>query len=121
MYLAKASVLASSAEGDTLIDILEWWKNNTIKLPHWSKAAQCVFLMQPSSAAAEHVFSILNRINDKQTNSLENYAECTVMLQYNKHKNKHLFFLHFVKEVLRIIGYFLSIKCTWLRNAGIEL
>ena len=27
-YLAKASVLVSPAEGDTLIDILEWWKLN---------------------------------------------------------------------------------------------
>ena len=33
------------------------------------------------------IFSILNRISDNQTNSLEDYVESTVMLQYNKRKN----------------------------------
>ena len=83
-YLAKASVVASS---DRSIDSLEWWKNNGTKLPYWSQAAQWIFLVQPSSAAAERVFSILNRFSDAQTNSLEDYVESTVMLQYNKRNN----------------------------------
>ena len=42
--------------------------------------------MQPLSAAAEHVFSMLNRLfSDQQQNSLEDYMEATIMLQYNKH------------------------------------
>ena len=42
------------------------------------------FSTQPSSAAAEGVFSVLNNsFGANQTNSLEDYVEATVMLQYN--------------------------------------
>ena len=57
------------------------------KLSYWSTAAQKVFLVQPSSAAAERVFSILNRFSDTQTNFLEDYVESTLMLQYNHQKS----------------------------------
>ena len=88
-YLAKASALASSLDSsDGSMDSLEWWKDNSIELVYWSQVAQWVFLVQPSSAAAERVFSILNRISDSQTNYLEDYVESTVMLHYNKRKNK---------------------------------
>ena len=41
--------------------------------------------MQPSSAAAERVFSLLNNsFNAKQRSSLEDYIEGSVMLQYNR-------------------------------------
>ena len=69
------------------MDVLEWWKNNSVELPYWSQAAQWIFLVQPSSAAAERVFFILNRIGDTLANSLEDYVESTVMLKYNKCKN----------------------------------
>ena len=64
--LAKASALASSSDGS--MDVLEWWKNNSVELPYWSQAAQWIFLVQASSAAAERVFSILNLIGDTQAN-----------------------------------------------------
>ena len=64
--LAKASALALSSDGS--MDVLEWWKNNSVELPYWSQAAQCIFLVQASSAAAERVFSILNLIGDTQAN-----------------------------------------------------
>ena len=52
---------------------------------YWSSSARMVFLVQPSSAAAERVFSMLNRsFGDQQRNSLEDYVEATNMLQYNK-------------------------------------
>ena len=36
-------------------------------------------------SAAERVFSMLNRsFGDQQQNSLEDYVEATIMLQYNK-------------------------------------
>ena len=38
---------------------------------------------QPSSAAAERVFSILQRFTAQQQSSLEDYIELSVMLQYN--------------------------------------
>ena len=43
-----------------------------------------VLLVQPSSAAAERVFSILSSsFTERQTSSLEDYIETSVMLQYN--------------------------------------
>ena len=43
-----------------------------------------VLLMQPSSAAAERVFSLLeNSLSEKQARTLEDYIETSIMLQYN--------------------------------------
>ncbi len=39
--------------------------------------------VQPSSAAAERVFSILQRFTAQQQSSLEDYMELSIMLQYN--------------------------------------
>jgi len=77
IYIAKASDVDSS------VDILEWWKSASVELTHWPNAAQKVLSIQPSSAAAERVFSILSRFTNTQMNSLEDYVECTIMLQYN--------------------------------------
>ena len=41
------------------IDPLHWWKAHESALPQWAKATRKVSLMQSSSAAAEHVFSLL--------------------------------------------------------------
>ena len=79
-YLARAA--------DTRADIppLEWWKRNAVALPNWSEAAKKILLLQPSSAAAERVFSLLNSsFSEQQDNSLQAYIECSLMLQYNKH------------------------------------
>ena len=41
-------------------------------------------LLQPSSAAAERVFSLLsNSFKENQQNALEDYISTSVMLQYN--------------------------------------
>lgn len=68
---------------DDAYDPLEWWKCNASALPHWSKVAQKMFLLQPSSAATERVFSLLkSSFNDQQDNSLKDYIESSLMLQY---------------------------------------
>ena len=42
-------------------------------------------LSQPSSAAAERVFSLLNNsFKENQARALEDYIETLIMLQYNK-------------------------------------
>ena len=65
---------------------LRWWKNNCDFLPHWSALARQILLVQPSSAAAERVFSLLaNSFGDQQTNALQDYIETSIMIQYNKH------------------------------------
>ena len=61
-----------------------WWKRNEEVLPNWSNTCKSVLLVQPSSAAAERVFSILsNSFTDRQEHSLKEYIETFVMLQYN--------------------------------------
>ena len=47
-------------------------------------ACKNVLLIQPSSAAAERAFSILcNSFGERQESSLQDYIECSIMLQYN--------------------------------------
>ena len=50
-----------------------------LSLCFWSTAFKLVLLVQPSSAAAERVFSLL-----RQSSSLEDYIETSLMLQYNR-------------------------------------
>ena len=53
-------------------------------LPNWSSTCKSVLLVQPSSAAAERVFSSLSKsFTDRQEHSLKDYIETSVMLQYN--------------------------------------
>ena len=78
-YLARVADIAQD------LDPLEWWKLNTSSLPNWSLAARKVLLVQPSSAAAERVFSLLKAsFGDQQDSSLQDYVETSLMLQYNK-------------------------------------
>ena len=53
-YMAKAT------DAGMDIELLTWWKKYASDLPYWSSAACKVALVQPSSAAAERVFSHLN-------------------------------------------------------------
>ena len=70
-------------------DKMDWWKRHDPELPHWSSACKSVLLLQPSSAAAEGVFSLLeNSFKNRQTISLEDYMQTSVMFQYNYRKNE---------------------------------
>ena len=82
LYVAKAvDVRINSPD-----DLLKWWKQNCTDLPKWSTAAQKVFLVQPSSAASERVFSLLKAsFSDQQELTLQDYIEASLMLQYNGH------------------------------------
>ena len=52
-YLAQAEDVSPS------VDPIVWWRDHAHKLPHWSQACKFITLIQPSSAAAERVFSLL--------------------------------------------------------------
>ena len=54
-YLAGSEDVRVSSQ----TDLIQWWKSHETDLPNWAKACQRVLLVQPSSAAAERVFSIL--------------------------------------------------------------
>ena len=74
-YLARAN-------GANTPDICQWWNNETA-LPNWSGAAKKSILVQPSSAASERVFS--NNTWTKANNTLVDYIESCLMVQYNNH------------------------------------
>ena len=68
------------------------WTVNFVQKGKWAKNELCdsglhgsshFLLVQPSSAAAERVFSILQRFTAQQQSSLEDYLELSVMLQYH--------------------------------------
>ena len=51
--------------------------------------AAILAIQQPSSAAVERVFSMLNNtFKDQQHNSLQDYLEASIMLRYNNCTNK---------------------------------
>ena len=73
--------LALAADVNADVNILEWWKNHSCPgsdfcFPHWSSAVWKVLLVQPSSATAEHVFSMLNQsFGEQKQNALEDLVE----------------------------------------------
>uniref|UniRef100_A0A1X7TYF9 HAT C-terminal dimerisation domain-containing protein n=1 Tax=Amphimedon queenslandica TaxID=400682 RepID=A0A1X7TYF9_AMPQE len=77
-YMARAKDI------DKEVCPLNWWKQNQDDLPVWSREAKKVFLLQPSSASVERVFSLLkSSFGDKQETALQDYIEASLMLQYN--------------------------------------
>ena len=63
---------------------LEFWRTHETSLPEWAAAAKKVVLVQPSSAACERVFSLLNNsFSTQQDSSLQDYIETSIMMQYN--------------------------------------
>ena len=67
-------------------DSLEFWQvtHRLETLPAFLVAAKEAILFQPSSAAAERVFSMLAwMFQDNQESTLEDYKSTSVMLRYN--------------------------------------
>ena len=51
-------------------------------MPHWSAACKCALVVNPSSAAVERVFSLLNNsFNEQQEPAMEDYIESSLMLE----------------------------------------
>ena len=70
------------ATAEDQIDVVEWWKQNEQngRMPHWTETCRLVLLVQPSLAAAERVFSLLNAFTSQQESSLEDYLQLSIML-----------------------------------------
>ena len=81
-----SAYLAASEDVSPDLCPLEFWRRHKDSLPSWASAVCKVILVQPSSAASERVFSILNQsFGEQQALSLQDYIEASLMLQYNKH------------------------------------
>ena len=82
-YLAAADGVVMANEEEKLA----WWAAPIDTLPHWAGVVKTLLVIQPSSASAERVFSLLkNAFNDQQDNALEDYLEASVMIRYNNAK-----------------------------------
>ena len=69
-YVAKAADISETT------DTLAWWRKYRTELPNWSSAVCKVVLVQPSSTAAEQVFSLLtSSFGSQQDQALQNYIE----------------------------------------------
>ena len=60
---AAESCRRCSFKADSMADLaakkVDWWRQNEDNLPHWLGAVKMVLLLQPTSVAAERVFSRL--------------------------------------------------------------
>ena len=66
--------LACAADTDDDADPIKWWKKNAVALPLWSAAAAKPMLLQPFSAVAERIFSLLwNSLGEQQDAALQDY------------------------------------------------
>jgi len=84
LYYADAAEFVAGDNYSELIDnVQEWWKAR-VRLPAWRQFSMRMYLMQPSSASAERVFSVLSGTFKKdQSASLHDYVEATMMLKIN--------------------------------------
>ena len=80
--------LAAPEDISDEIDVLRWWKSHDSneRLPNWTSTCKKILSVQPSSAAAEHVFSLLNNSFSSQQESALDNIQLSVMLQYNYQK-----------------------------------
>ncbi|KAK3725851.1 hypothetical protein QZH41_014072, partial [Actinostola sp. cb2023] len=84
-YMAIADGTALETEEEKLL----WWSRNGATLPNWSSAVKKVLLVQPSSASAERVFSLMkNFFGNQQDAALEETVEASVMLRYNQNQRR---------------------------------
>jgi len=84
MYNAAAEHGVEGANMAEMLDNLVLWWRERHSLPAWRKFAHRMFLMQPSSASVERVFSILTGVFGKQqSQSISDYIETTLMLKCN--------------------------------------
>ena len=77
-------VLAEGVAYD--VPLLPWWFGVRHRLPCWyNHVLPEAVLMQPTSATAERVFSMLNwMFREVQFAALEDYKETALMLRYNE-------------------------------------
>jgi hypothetical protein len=88
-YRRRVDIAHCTAEMDPE-RIRSFWETNAEGLPCFFAAAQDLILGQPSSAAAERVFSVLkNVLGEQQYAALKDYVEFLVMVRYNDKKREN--------------------------------
>ena len=86
-YLAAADGTVIEEEEEKV----QWWARHARTLPNWSAVVRKLLLVQPTSASAERVFSLMNHFfTHLQENALEETVEASIMLRYNKNQRKKI-------------------------------
>ena len=76
------SAIVACEDFHSSVDPINWWKSHGEEFTTWYESFKLVLLVQPSSAAAERVFSILaNSFSYKQESALEDFVQLSVILQ----------------------------------------
>lgn len=79
------ALLRGMRAAPTLESLLEFWRTKQGELPHWYAFVERLLLWQPSSAAAERVFSLLNNtFGTDRAHTKNDYVAASVMRQYNE-------------------------------------
>ena len=72
-----AAYMAAAEDRSQDTDVCEWWKRHDGEIPSWAKACKLILLIQPSSAAVERAFSLLeNSFSKRQEHSLFHSLSC---------------------------------------------
>ena len=86
-YLA----VADGTDIDEEEEKVQWWARHERTLPNWSAVVRKLLLVQPSSASAERVFSLMKHFfTHQQENALEETIEASVMLCYNGNQRRKI-------------------------------
>ena len=81
-YIAASTVNAG-------YDVWEFWRDNSLRLPHWYGVAKNIALIQPSSAFMKRVFSILRScMDERQEKSFSDRIAASALLKYNRGRGK---------------------------------
>jgi len=63
-------------------------KNNIKEIQSMASLVKKILLVQPSSASAERVFSLLSTLSSQQESALKDYIEASEMIRYNSCRRK---------------------------------
>jgi hypothetical protein len=70
------------------LEVLAFWKQHSELIPKWAELAAEIFILAPSSAAVERLFSLLRDKFDEKNlqRSLLDFVETSLLLRYNSRK-----------------------------------
>ena len=81
-------------------DVVELWKTHEPDIPNWAEVCKLILLVQPSSAAAERVFSLLQNAFSRQSAVHVSGGLCSCVSDITSLFKKILIFVHYLLNFL---------------------
>ena len=83
--LAEVKSFKKARSDPVGLPILEFFRNYSTSFPAWAELAEDIFILSPSSAAVERVFSVLrDKFDSKTLQALVDYITASLMLRANE-------------------------------------